>query len=287
MAKQGVELSKRSTVLKEKIYYKLLRIGKRLYNWIRSPKCYPPCTILYILGCQRSGTTLMTRIFERDINTKVYAEKCQLTSQDRPKQLRLNPLAEVRVVLAQGHAPLVVLKPLVESQRVHELFTYFEESKAIWLYRHYRDVAASYVTKWGEGHSVEDLRIIAASTPGDWRSENVSQASVEIVRRLFSEQMDSYDASALYWFVRNSLYYSLDLDAEPRVHLLKYEDLAARPADVMQQVYCFLGRDYPGDRLVSMVHGASIAKGHYVKLSPEIDRLCADLLARLDKSYGI
>lgn len=40
-----------------------------------------------------------------------------------------------------GNAPLVVAKPLLDSQRTRELLEYFPKSFAIWIYRHYKSVA--------------------------------------------------------------------------------------------------------------------------------------------------
>jgi hypothetical protein len=51
----------------------------------------------------------------------------------------------------------------------------------------------------------------------------------------------------------------------------------------MRRVYGFLGRPYPGDHIVRDVHPQSVGKGRVSRLSPEIDALCAELLARLDQ----
>src|SRR5262245_40086875 len=116
--------------LKEKVFNKFLQQGKAVYHLAKFDR-HQAKTVLYILGCQRSGTTLMNEIFERDLNTKVYAEQCKLTSNDVPKRLRLNPLSSVKTVLDQDRAPLVILKPLVESQNIIQLLDYIEGSKAL------------------------------------------------------------------------------------------------------------------------------------------------------------
>jgi hypothetical protein len=225
----------------------------------------------------------MLQIFERDWNTKVYGEFSILSSNEG---LRLNPLDSVKRVLKQDRVPLIVLKPLVESQNTLNLLDYFEGSKALWLFRHYRDVASSYVKKWGDRHSINDLRAIVEKRPQDWRYENVSGAVEQIVLDHFSEDMGAYDASALYWFVRNTLFFELNLDKSPRVMICKYEDLVAKSARVMRNVYEFLGHRFPGDKIVSMVHSASVNKGENTRLSPQIDLLCRELLDRLDQTWG-
>ena len=65
--------------------------------------------------------------------------------------------------------------------------------------------------------------------------------------------------------------------------LCRYEDLATDPAATMRRIYAFLGRPFPGDHIVRDVHPQSVGKGRVSRLSPEVDALCADLLARFDR----
>ena len=273
-------------IIRSKAYNKLLQKGKAVYHVAKfSRNCQK--TILFILGCQRSGTTLMNAIFERDLNTKVYAEQSQLSSHDVPKRLRLNPLSSVKTVIDRDRAPIIILKPLVESQNTLKLLAYFEGSKALWLYRHYQDVAASNVKKWGDKNAIGDLKAIIERRPRDWRYENVSAETRDIVLEHFSEEMNAYDAAALYWFVRNRFIFQLNLDTNPRVRICKYERLITDPVGVMTEIYKFLDHDFPGSKVVSNVHSASINKGKDTKLTPQIDSLCEDLLRKLDQAYGI
>jgi hypothetical protein len=285
MARLTDELRTNFTVMREKAYRQAFRTRKALYHWSKQPSARTGATTLFIVGCQRSGTTMMTRIFEQDLNTKVYAETSRLSSLDHPKRLRLNPLDSVKKIIEQERAPLVILKPLVESQNTPELLECFRGSRAVWLYRHYKDVAASYVKKWGEGHSAKDLRRIIEKRPGDWRAEHIPESVEQIVREHFSEQMDSHDASALYWFVRNSLFFSRRLDANPKVMLCKYEEVVAMPVEALRYIYEFVGQEFPGAQIVGTVHEASVSKGQEIRLSPEIDRLCCELMQQLDNTF--
>lgn len=277
-----MQLSPELALVSEKIYYKTLQNFKWVYHLARF-KGHPPKTILFVVGCQRSGTTLINQIFEKDLNTKVYAEVSSLSSNDIPYRLRLNPLDSVKAALDRDLAPLVILKPLVESQNILQLLTYFEGAKAVWVYRHYKDVAASYVKKWGPHHSINDLRAILAQQPHDWRCERISADVDQVVRRYFSEDMPPHDASALYWFIRNSFFFDLNLANNPRVFLCSYKKLVLNPVEVMTNIYKFLGCQFPGDRIVSMVHPASVNKGRRVELSPPIEELCQQLLDRFDR----
>ena len=115
--------------------------------------------IIFIVGCQRSGTSLMTRIFFRDLRAKVYRESSILSSRD-PIKIRLNPLHLVKMKIDNVQAPIIVLKPLAESQNIIKLLQFFPESRAIWIFRNYKDVASSNLKLFGEMNGVNDLKPI-------------------------------------------------------------------------------------------------------------------------------
>jgi len=270
---RGVNLSKTGR--------RLRRIAKQPYHFVCRTRS-SATRILFILGCQRSGTTLLTRIFDRDWQTRVYNEMSTLSSRDEPKQLRLNPLPEVAATFDGDRAGLIVAKPLVESQNAVELLNGIDNSRAIWLYRYYEDVAASYVEKWGPGHSMRDLQSIVDAVPYDWRYEKVSDELREFVMRHFDEEMNPYDASALYWLVRNQIYFDLALANDARVLICQYEKLATDPLAAMERVYDFLGIRFPGPRIVAEVHTDAIRRPDDVPISEEVRRRCMSMMARLD-----
>ena len=145
-------------------------------NAPRSPK-----QILFIIGCQRSGTTLMTEILEKDWDVKVYPEHSPLSNQDRLDGLRLNPLPEVKRALDADRYPLVVLKPLVETQNADGLLEFFPRSRAIWMYRHYRDVANSNLKRFGMDNGRKNLSHIARNDITNWRAERLPQEVRDLV----------------------------------------------------------------------------------------------------------
>lgn len=238
-------------------------------------------TLIFIVGCQRSGTTLMTRLFEKDFNAKVYGEYSELSSGDHCR-MRLDPLPVVERKVAAQRFPLVVAKPLVESQNTDALLDYFREARALWLYRHYRDVAASDLAKFGTGNGVRNLSAMVEAERGNWRSERLTGATRDILAHHYSPDMNPYDAAALFWFARNQIFFDLTLHEHPRVALVRYEDLVAYPAIEMERIYSFCGCQFPGDRLVQEVTPASVGKGGAAPVSPPVAALCDDLLRKLD-----
>jgi hypothetical protein len=236
--------------------------------------------ILPIMGCQRSGTSLMTRVFERDINAKVYRESSKLSSRDSEK-LRLNSFAETRDAIQRHKPSLIVMKPLVESQNALHFMEVMPNSFVLWMYRHYRDVISSYLKAFGLNSGIRDLRIIVNREANNWRSEHVTDETRNIILNAFSEDMNPYDAMALFWIARNRLFFEQSLQHHPRVLLCWYDDFVLQPEKTMCQIYEFVKLPYPGDQIVQEIRTSSVGKGQEVLLSPEIEQMCDQMLQKL------
>ena len=235
--------------------------------------------ILLILGCQRSGTTMLSRIFEGDARVSPFAEHtAELSRDDHP--LRLRDLESVGRVFARCRGQLIVAKPLVESQRADEILDHFSSARAIWMYRDYRDVVRSYVRIFDRAGINIARKIVTKAD--NWASERLSDSVRDIVASFYSEDMSIHDAAALYWWVRNGWFFDLDLNRHPRVILCRYGTLVSDPDSIMRSIYKFLLVPYPGSYLVNGVHGSSKGLGRSIDLHPEIEKLCSERLAALD-----
>lgn len=239
-----------------------------------------PQVVAPVFACQRSGTSLILRVFFWDKDSFVYREGSSLSTAD-PEGLRLDPLDEVGKKIRRQKAPLVVLKPLVESQNAARILDAFPEARAIWLFRHYRDVVASNLRKFGEVNGIDDIRPIAQNDQDNWRAQNASEYTRSIIQQYFAEDMSIQDAAALFWFARNQLYFEQKLDLNARVLLVRYRDFVSEPGDTMRRIYAHLQRPYPGDGILREIHGESVGKGREVQLSSEIEALCEEQLEKL------
>jgi hypothetical protein len=269
----------------ERLTLSFLRLRKGVYQYCLMKKTSKEKNILFIIGCQRSGTNLMQMLFERDFHTKVYGEFSRLSSGDARHKIRLNPLHLVRKEIGKNRASFIILKPLVETQNTPKLLRYFNGSKALWMYRNYKDVAASNLSHFGVKNGLNNLRAIGNNEPQNWRSENMSYYTKEIVMKYFSEDMNPYDAAALFWFARNRLFFELELEKNPRVMMCRYENLVTDTVKVMQNIYNFMGYTYSPYNIPGNVHANSLGHGKEIVLSPEIDLLCYGLLHKLDAVY--
>jgi hypothetical protein len=272
---------KLNTIKKRASLWPLL--GRKLvYSLFRKKNKDTP--VIFILGCQRSGTTLLTDIFQKDVRAKIFGEFSELSDKD-PAGIRLNPFAEIESVFEKLRYSLIVAKPIVESQNALALLNHFPYSKAMWIYRDFKDVASSNIKKFGLSKGLTDLKPIIENDPDNWRSQNISQETKKIVNHYYGNTLKPHDAAALFWYVRNKLFIDLDLKNAPRVVLIKYEDLVSDPAFTMKKIYAQVGLPYPGDKIVASVHSKSVKKGSAVDLSDGIENLCQALYADLEAIY--
>lgn len=236
--------------------------------------------LVFIVGCQRSGTSMLLEMFERDLRSRTYGEFSSITERN---SIRLKPLSDVREEFCKSREPLIVCKPLVESQRTTELLDYFSGSKALWAYRHYQDVVNSNTKKFDS--QVESCRIIIENEPANWRSEVVPEWSLELIRKHYKPNMSPCDAAALLWHARNSLYIEQNLAEHNAVRLWKYEEFVKYALQMMNEIYKWLNMTAPSPRIVDFVKSTSVGLGCGVKLSSEIDTACQALLDQLEKRY--
>ena len=261
---------------------------KHAFHLARGPLAADRQRILFILGCQRSGTTLVTRIFERDWNARVYNEHSELSSDDVQFNIRLNDLNKVHKTIRRSPYPLVVAKPLVESHRPLELLNHFENCRILWLYRSYFDVVSSDLAIFGERNGIENIRPIVNAEQGNWRSTNVSQTVRTLLEQHFSEDMNPVDAAALFWYSRNSHFFDTGLDKElpaGRVMLLPYQQLVTAAENTIKGIYRLVDLPYPNSRIIAEVDPFSLGKGNSRKqeISDDVRSACDSLLGRLDQ----
>lgn len=280
----GVMLSynHRALTLK-RLRYRLVTDLKRQAKRARRALAAPPAvnTVLFIFGCQRSGTTMLSDLFALDPASDVYPERSRLGAEDDPLRLRLAPLGEIAERLKRNAAPLVVVKPLVESQRAAEILAHDPRWRAVWLYRDVRDVVLSNTQMFGGDNGFDDLAPILDGRP-DWRSDGLPADVVERIRDLRAAGLERHDAAALFWWTRNHHFFLQSLDREPRLWLCRYEDLVADPIAEMRRIYDRIGRAAPAELARNEVFQTSVGRGGKLELSAQVRALCDEMLARLD-----
>ena len=242
--------------------------------------------VLLIVGCQRSGTTLLSDVFERDLRSVVFRERSRLSSMDYDRNIRWNPLDDVANHFRRARGHYVVAKPLVETQRCREILGRFPNARVIFIYRNYRDVAASDLLAFRNQSGRGNLRPIVDRDSTNWRSEGCSSEVRDIVCRYFSDRMPSSDAAALFWLARNDLFFGQNLHDQDRVRLCKYERFVEDPAGELAVLGRWANLDLNVSQMVRRVHASSVRKGASTSIHSEIEGLCERLLVRLDDAEG-
>jgi len=225
----------------------------------------------------------MLELFDADLRSVTFPEQSDLSS-PAENRLRLKPLPEVRRRLEGIRAPLLVLKPLVESQHAPTWLDGLDNSYAIWMYRRAENVAASDLSYFGVGNGERNLGLLLSNDPPNWRGEVVPETTRSILSRHYQPGMDPHDAAALFWWARTSLFFDLRLDERPDVRLCSYERLVNDPEQSMRSLYEFVDVAYPEQDITRGVHLGSARHRDEFQLSPDVRRLCEELWDRLESA---
>jgi len=265
-----------------KISEKFFRLKKNCHQLMIMKSMLEYKKIIFILGCQRSGTSMLLDVFYKDIDIKTYKESESIFFGEGDKHLRLRNTQDVMGIVSKEKSNVIVAKPLLDSQLASDLLSDYDNSYGIWIYRHYKDVASSNLKRFGEGNGHKDMRYISEMIESDWRGERVSDTVRNVVAQLYSADRSNIDAAALFWYVRNSLYFDLALDKSDQVLLCNYEALVKKPAEVMSDMYRYLGLGKPPLSITKGIHSGSSGKGKTIALSEDVESLCEALLSRLN-----
>jgi hypothetical protein len=235
---------------------------------------------LLVFGCQRSGTTMLQQsLLDRSWRVIILEEHARrLVRSSDPERLRWDSLDRVSARMMALPFELVVAKPLVESHRVRELLDSFERARGIWMLRHYLGVARSNLRRFGTGNGYRDLRILAESGPADWRGAATEEVR-ERAAALLASGLSPLDAAAVFWWARNRLYVDQELWDDERIRVMRYEIMIEFPEECLEALNEFVGLPLPVSAMRRRIHPAVARQG---ELRPDVERLCAELLAELE-----
>ncbi|MFV2019066.1 hypothetical protein [Micromonospora sp. LOL_023] len=234
-------------------------------------------TPVYLVGLQRSGTNMLVRGLENAGEFEVHNENDGRVF--RRFQLRDDPV--LTAVLRRSRHAYVLVKPLCESHRVDELLDLagVAPSRAIWAWRDVDDRARSEVAKFGDAN----LRALAAIADGTigrrWQGQRLDADTYELIHGFDYRRMDPHTAAALFWYVRNTLYYRLGLDQRGDVLLSSYDALIADPAGQVSRLCDFLGVAYRPELSAHIAPRAPHRRP--LPIDPAVRTLCDDLTKRL------
>jgi len=154
-----------------------LATGKVLWRLLNNHA--PNAKTLYILGAQRSGTTLLLDCLEKSMEFDVLGESSRAMV-----DFRIRSDEEIKQTIESSRHKLVVFKPLTDSHRAREFLNLKPNSFAIWVFRRVEDRANSAVAKFGD-HNLQILRMLANGEKFDgWQAQGLTEDSLELIRTL-------------------------------------------------------------------------------------------------------
>jgi len=152
----------------------------------------------------------------------------------------------LRETVTRSRHAFVLVKPLCDSQRIDELLDLsgMAPGRAVWVFRDVDDRARSEVSKFGDSNLLALRRIADGTSATDWQAQRLSEPLRELVSGFDCQQMTPDSAAALFWYVRNSLYFDLGLDRREDVLLASYDELVADPEGSMRRLCEFISFPY-------------------------------------------
>jgi hypothetical protein len=254
------------------------RMLKRLRGFL-SPSPGNPVPI-FIMGTQRSGTTMLMNAMHLNAHTQVFDE----SRNNRVfYDFRLRDIETVIHAIRHSKAPFVLFKPLADSHLTRTYLDLLPEARFIWVYRHYKDVAYSAIRKW---KSADDAirKVCRGQGGGGWFQEGISVATERVLRKYYNDCLNRFELRCLVWWARNNLYMEQALSTDPNVMLVQYEDIARDPMAALTPVSHFTGLPLSG-KMFRYIHTRSIGNKVYPPINEGIKQLCEAQLNRLDGFY--
>jgi hypothetical protein len=191
-----------------------------------------------VLGCQRSGTTMLSSVLGLSPLVKDFGEgdSRYFSWQGAP---RLLPLDVVRQRLSQERNPFTLFKPLCESQRAAEIMQAFPTARGVWIFRRYQDCVRSHVRYYRQFHDglayVDEM--LRTDSPC-WKNEGLSSEILDFLASFSGRTLNLETAYALFWLARNSLFERLPTEAP--VKIVSYEAILKDPAGLLESIFDYL-----------------------------------------------
>jgi len=260
-----------------------MRLALQRRRWRRNHHVAPNAMPVFVVGVQRSGTNMLVLGLERSPEFEVHNENDRAAF-DR---FLLRSPSEIRALVERSGQRYVLLKPLCDSHRVAELLDRLgtpNAGRAIWAFRDVDGRVRSAVEKFGEANRVALGDIASGDGLDSWQAGGLSEERLALVRSFEYESMTPESAAALFWFLRNSLFFDLGLDRRPDVALASYDAMVREPERAMRAICSFLDFPYRRD-LVAHVDARAAGPKPPLDLDPRIRALCSELEGRLAEAY--
>ena len=269
--------------VQKQIHHGLER-GHKLLQLHRTPHPGMEKRPVFVVGCNRSGTNMVCGAIGKSPHGWDYRESA-FSLAFNGYYLRADWVIES--LIRHTPAPIISFGGILDSQFTGDLLTRFQGARATWVYRRYEDVANSCARMQWADQLKDFARWVAQGEPERLgaRGEHISADTIRLFGELFHEDLSKEDSACLYWYLRNQLYFDLNLHLDSRVLIIQYEDTVQNQEIAFRRVFDFLG--FPFDiEIIDGIFASSVGKHRVPNISPAIQALCDDLQAQLDTYYA-
>jgi hypothetical protein len=253
-----------------------LRRGWRKYFWQRLHNPFRQTKVAFVVGCGRSGTSMLLHHLHRSWAVDGYNENDPAAFQ----KYRLRPLDEIEKLVERSYGQVALFKPVLNTPQSCQFLNRFPDARLVFVYRHYGDVVNSSVKRFGPADRLAHVNAWVADDFSEFAPLSPPEPAKAAVRRLWKPSLSPESAAALYWLFYNRLYFDLGLDQEERVKLLGYESLVANAALEIRNVCEFLRLKYE-PFMADGVFSTSVGRDNSPPIDGEIAAACATLWQQL------
>jgi len=249
-------------------------------RWRRAHPHAPGLAVpVYVVGLQRSGTNMLMRGLDEAPEIEVRNENDRTVFERH----RIRSSEVLRQTITASRQQLVFVKPICDSHRVDELLDLHgvPAGRALWVYRDVDARARSEVSHFGSANLLALRDIAAGRGHTRWQGERLPRHTVELIRGFDLQTMDPHSAAALFWVVRNSLYFDLGFAAREDILLVSYDEFAAHPQEHMRRLCDFVGVRYRDVLCAHVDRRVSHGSGR-LDIDARVRELADAMSARLD-----
>jgi hypothetical protein len=239
-----------------------------------------PSRALWVLGAQRSGTNMVMRGLAKHGGTKIYNENNRKAFEG----FELRSPSAVRQLIDNSGQAVTVFKPLCDSDRAVELLELGgPDSRVAWIYRDVDARARSAVKKFGSAN-LDMMKALVADVDGTadetWWNRPVDDKTRSTIASLDPATLSPHDAAALFWWMRNSMYFDQGLDKRDDTVLINYQKLLADPAEVMARLCEAIDLQFDPSMVDHFEEFRT--RPNRLDLNDGVRALCDELTGRLD-----
>lgn len=259
----------------EKISRRLIGYKKKLLFAVRTP-CNNTLPV-FIMGCGRSGTTMMINIFHRD-------HRIEALNENDPKVARNFMLVSEKIgpAIENCKAPVLVMKPILNSFNASRFLKAHSRAKIIWIIRDYKDMISSSIEKFGSTVAAYMKNLVLFKKGDNWLSLGMHSDSLEVLYKIDSTGFTDYDWMGCVWWSVNRTITLDKLYQSDRFLCLEYEKIVRDSNRILKEVYEYIGLQC-NKRAGKYVHAASVGKGAAIGLHLQVHEMCEKLAQDLTR----